>query len=116
MSSNIRVPRICCFCGTEFTARTTVTKYCGDRCASRAYKNRKRHEGVQQSHLETADVISLPVTLVQSKDFLNVRDVCLLLGVSKRTVLTAVNDGRIKAIRLGRRIVIKRTDVDCLFS
>ena len=38
MSSNIFVQRICEECGNEFTARTTVTRFCGDRCAKRAYK------------------------------------------------------------------------------
>ena len=40
MSSNIAIQRICQHCGKEFTARTTVTQYCSDDCAKRAYKAR----------------------------------------------------------------------------
>ncbi len=29
MSSNIKLQRICQHCGNEFTAKTTVTQYCG---------------------------------------------------------------------------------------
>src|SRR5690554_6590748 len=29
MSSNIRITRVCQFCGNSFTAKTTVTKFCG---------------------------------------------------------------------------------------
>jgi hypothetical protein len=47
MSSNIRIPKICQHCGNEFVPKTTVTKYCGDDCAKRAYKKRKRDEKVQ---------------------------------------------------------------------
>ena len=46
MSSNIRVPKICQHCGTEFIAKTTVTKFCTDNCAKRAYKVRKRNEKI----------------------------------------------------------------------
>uniref|UniRef100_UPI0028B10B01 hypothetical protein n=1 Tax=Sphingobacterium multivorum TaxID=28454 RepID=UPI0028B10B01 len=38
MSSNIKIKKICQQCGQEFIARTTVTKYCGDNCAKKAYK------------------------------------------------------------------------------
>ena len=47
MSSNLYIPKTCKHCGNAFTARTTVTKYCGDTCAKKAYKARKRKEKVQ---------------------------------------------------------------------
>ncbi len=49
MSSNIRLPKICQFCGVDFIAKTTVTKYCGDNCAQRAYKKPKREEKIKSS-------------------------------------------------------------------
>ncbi|WP_458627117.1 hypothetical protein [Winogradskyella sp. PC D3.3] len=39
MSSNLFIPKTCKHCGNAFTARTTVTKYCGDTCAKKAYKH-----------------------------------------------------------------------------
>ncbi|HBH06588.1 MAG TPA: DNA-binding protein, partial [Flavobacteriales bacterium] len=42
MSSNMRIPKICQECGSDFIAKTTVTQYCSDRCSKRAYKKRKR--------------------------------------------------------------------------
>jgi len=53
MSSNIRVLRICKLCGEEFIAKTTVTKFCGDRCAKRAYKARKKDEKIGASIAES---------------------------------------------------------------
>lgn len=41
MSSKIEVQRICQYCKKEFTARTTVTKYCSHKCNQRAYKAKK---------------------------------------------------------------------------
>ena len=61
MSSNIEVLKICQHCEMEFTARTTVTKYCGDACAKRAYKARKRVEKVEQSNKETVQIKKQPI-------------------------------------------------------
>ena len=47
MSSNIRNEKVCQQCGNEFVAKTTVTQYCSDICAKRAYKARKKKEKLQ---------------------------------------------------------------------
>jgi excisionase family DNA binding protein len=116
MSSNIQIQRICEFCGKEFTARTTVTKYCAHACASSAYKSRTRNEKIKISNKKTAQVVSIPIAKIQAKDFLSVDDACKLLGVSRSTLSRAIKDRRLKAVNLGKRIVIKRTEVDRLFS
>ena len=116
MSSNISIQRICEFCGNEFTARTTVTKYCQHRCASMAYKSRTRNSKIKRSNFETAKSVSIPIAAVQAKDFLKVEEVCGLLGISRSTDSRAIKENRLRAIRFGRRIVIKRTDIDSLFS
>jgi hypothetical protein len=37
----------CQHCITRFTANTTVTQFCLDACAKRAYKQRKRDEKIE---------------------------------------------------------------------
>ena len=116
MSSNIYVQRICHDCAKEFTARTTVTKFCSDMCASRNYKKRKRGEKIYSSDSETSAVRSKPLVDVQSKQFLCIVDACLLLGVSRQTVWRAIKSGRLNSVRLGRRVLFKRDDIDRLFG
>lgn len=116
MSSNIRLQRICEFCGIEFTARTTVTKFCKQRCAATAYKARTRKKKIVISNQETTQSISIPITKIQAKEFLSINDACKLLGVSRWTISRAIKEKRLKAVNLGKRIVIKRTDIDRLFS
>jgi hypothetical protein len=53
MSSNIKITRICRHCGHEFVAKTTVTKYCGEDCAKRAYKARIKKQKIEKSEIET---------------------------------------------------------------
>ena len=87
MSSNLYIPKTCKHCGKAFTARTTVTKYCGDSCAKKAYKTRKRKEKInstltydmQQKNLVVASQNS---NGINNKDFLSVTEASQLIGVS----------------------------------
>jgi hypothetical protein len=111
MSSNIEVQRICQFCGKEFIARTTVTQYCGDNCAKRAYKARQRAAKVALSNIETLSVKTKPIEELKAKEFLTVRDVATLLNCSVRSVYYCI-----KAVNLSERSTrIKRSDIDKLF-
>lgn len=117
MSSKIRVQRICQHCGSEFTARTSVTKYCGDTCAKRAYKARKRDEKVEASNRETHVVKFMAVEDLITKDILNVKEASTLLGCSTRTTYRLIETGALKAANLGERMTrIRRADIDKLLS
>ncbi len=53
MSSKIQIKRICEYCGNEFTAQTTVTRFCSHKCNSRAYKLKVKEMKVGKSNEET---------------------------------------------------------------
>src|SRR5215218_4095806 len=110
MASNIRVQRICKHCGAEFIARTSVTNYCGDVCAKRAYKARLRQGKIEQSNAETEAIRGKPLEEIKAKDFLSIAETCTLLGLSRRTVFRLTQSGRIPATKMGRRTVIKRAN------
>lgn len=116
MSSNIRINRICQECGESFVAKTTVTKYCSDRCAKRAYKARKRAEKVQASEEETRETIQQSIVELQAKDFLSIQDICQLFNVSRTTIWRMCKDGKLKSVKIGRRKFISRASIDKLFE
>jgi excisionase family DNA binding protein len=117
MASNIKVQRICQFCGNEFTARTTVTQYCSDNCAKRGYKVRKRNEKIEKSQTETKAVKAKPITDLKAKEFLSVRDAAKLIGCSRQTVYSIINSGRLNAVNLKeKKTIIRRADIDKLFE
>ncbi len=113
MSSNIRIEKTCMYCGEIFIAKTTVTKYCSDNCAKRAYKKRKRQE-----KLQTVDTSPSPVSSngIQTKDFLSIQEACKLLGTSRWTIYRMIDRKQLNAAKLGRRTIIKRTDIENLFT
>lgn len=113
MSSNIRIEKTCLYCGETFIAKTTVTKYCSDNCAKKAYKKRKRQE-----KLQTIDISPSVISEngVQSKNFLSIQDACKLLGTSRWTIYRMIDRKQLKSAKFGRRTIIKRTDIENLFT
>lgn len=117
MSSNIEVQRICQHCGNEFTAKTTVTKYCSHSCASAAYKLRVRGLKVDASNEETKQVITRPIEQLKAKEYLTVQDVATLLNCSVRSVYYFIEKGTINATNLGQRLTrVKRSELDKVFE
>ncbi len=112
MSSNIKIQRICEYCGKEFTAQTTVTKYCSTICTGRAYKARKRSEKVEISNLETARIKNQPIEDLKAKEFLNINEVCKLVGISRRTIYRLIEQGELNKIKVGTRTIIKRLELN----
>jgi excisionase family DNA binding protein len=117
MSSNIEVQKICQYCGKEFTARTTVTRYCGNTCSRRAYKARQRDAKVETSNKETLRIKTKPIEELKAKEFLTVQEAASLLNCSIRSVYYYIESGKLKAVNLAQRITrIKRSNIDSLFE
>ena len=117
MSSNIKVQRICQHCRTEFTAFTTVTKYCSQSCGSLAYKAKKRAEKVGKSNTETKQIKTKPIEELKAKEFLTVSDVSKLISCSRQNVYKLINTGKLKATNiLEKKTIIRRCDLDGLFN
>ena len=117
MSSNIRVVRVCQHCEKEFTAKTTVTKYCSDNCAKRAYKARKRNEKIEESNTTTIKIKTRPLVEVQSKDYLTAKEASTLLNCSVKTIYRLINNRTIKASNLSERLTrIRRADLDKILN
>jgi excisionase family DNA binding protein len=117
MSSNIEVQKICQFCGKEFTAKTTVTKYCGGSCSKRAYKMKLKTSKIERCNNEVKQAKLKPIEEIKAKDFLTVRDAAQLLNCSIRTTYRLIEIGNIKAVNLSqRKTIIKRSDIDKLFE
>jgi len=117
MSSNIQVQRICQHCGKEFTAKTTVTQYCGDHCAKRAYKARLKTAKIEASNKETRRKKNQPIEELKSREFLSVTQVSKLIGCSRQNVYNLINSGKLTATNiLEKKTIVKRADLDKLFD
>ena len=116
MSSSIEVPKICQDCGKSFIAKTTVTKFCSHKCASRNYKKRKREGKIDEVAPIVVQRIEYNQEQLKHKDFLSVDETCKLLGASRMTIYRQIKAGNIRAAKIGSRTIIKRTEIDKLFQ
>jgi excisionase family DNA binding protein len=116
MSSNIYIKRICTHCHSEFMARTTVTKFCSEKCAKRAYKLRIKIVKIEKSEIETNTIKKKLVEPIKEKEFLSIVDAGKLLGVSRTTLWRLVSDERLKVTKIGRRSIFRKIDIDNLFN
>ena len=113
MSSNIKVQRICEFCGIEFTARTTVTRFCSHNCSRKSHKTKVKASKIERSNRETSKMKTRHIDELQAKDFLNVREVAALLGCSSRTVYRLIDKGTIWGVNLSERLIrVKRSEIN----
>jgi len=116
MTSNIRVSKICQHCGKEFIAKTTVTKFCGEPCAKRNYKKRKREEKIKAVLAVEEQKVDFYQSKVEEKEFLSIAETCTLLGASRMTIYRQIKKGNLKATKLGRRTIILRSEINKFFS
>ena len=117
MSSNIEIERICQHCNKDFIAKTTVTRYCSDDCAKKAYKARKRAEKIGVSVAETQQIRQKPIEDLKAREFLTVMQVSKLIGCSKQNVYKLINTGKLKATNiLIKKTIVKRSEIDKLFE
>lgn len=116
MSSNIKIPKVCQFCGKDYIAKTTVTKYCSDNCAKRAYKQRKKEEKIRNVKPVAVQRKEFNQTQLKDKEFLSIAETCELLGISRMTLNRLRQKEIIFAAKIGGRVIIKRSEIEKLFK
>lgn len=108
MSSNIEVMRICEECKSEFTAKTTITRFCSHTCNRRYYKKQQRLKKVEASNIQTFST-ARELDPVTAKDYLTIKEVCNYIGISRTTLWRLVKNHTIQAIKLGDRTIINKS-------
>lgn len=117
MSSNLKIKRICAWCGKEFIAQKTTTACCSKQCANALYKKRKRDETIKTNNQSIEKKIEeKPITIIKDKPFLTITETAIYLGVTRPTIYGYIKRGELKVIRLGFKYFLKKEDIDKLFN
>ena len=113
MSSNIRIEKTCEWCGKQFTAQTTVTRFCSKRCSEHAYKERLRQQKIQMAKAMPSPKNSE----LKEKDYLTVAEAGQILGMTRQGVYKLIHRGSLTASKLSTRLtLIKRTSIDAMLD
>jgi len=95
-----------------FTARTTTTKYCSQKCGGKAYKERKRAEKIGKTIKEVNKTIIHPVEEIKIKEFLSINEISKLIGISRRTIYRMIDRNELNKIKIGTRTIIRRSELN----
>lgn len=118
MSSNIRITKICEGCGSEFIAKTTVTRYCSQKCNSRDYKRKARESKILKAQEDTIKIKPqhFKEPDLNSKDILSIKESSLFIGISRNTIHRLFKDGTLKPTRIRGRVLITRKEIKRVFD
>lgn len=118
MSSNMQLKKRCEFCHSVFIAKKTNTKYCSHNCARQKNKVLKRDEkikAVEEQFISKSK--ELTIEEVNKKEFLTVKELSLLLNISRRTLYRLIQSQKLNAFNFSERTtVVRRKDVEALFD
>lgn len=117
MGSNLIIKRICQYCGQQFEAKTTVTKYCSHNCNRLDYKQKIKSDLIKLNNSEVEIVQERSLFALEKKNYLTVKEVARLLESSPRTIYSMIDSGRLYAINLSeRKIRIHKKEIENIFK
>ena len=117
-ASKIQIKKICEFCGKEFIAYKTSTRFCSKTCNSRSYKLERRKKQVCEiERIVHEEQENKPIEKCQHKDFLSPREAAFVVGISTRSIYNLIYKGSLKAAQLSSRMtLIKRIDIELMLD
>lgn len=107
----------CEWCGASFIAQKASTRFCSHTCASRAYKAKKRnelHQSVSSTYIEEErekETATFDNVMVMTP-----RMAAKYLGIGKTTLYRYIGGGQIKTMKLAKKTLIRKDDLDALFT
>lgn len=132
MASNQTYSKICSHCGADFTAQKITTQFCSHQCSRKAYKQRRQNERTAENEKRERNKTLPPIlqqeksqqikpsdnnlSTLKQKEYLSIADVAMLFSTSRSTIHRYCVSGKLKCIRMNRKIIIRRRDIDELFD
>jgi len=117
-TSNIRIRKVCEWCGKEFEAQKCSTRFCCKRCAEHAYKDRQRQKRKQETEAKVIEtIIREKEKTGEDKVYLSVQETADLIGVKRNAVYQLIYRGKLKAFRLTSSVTrICQTTIEHLLN
>ena len=115
----MKIKKKCSFCGKQFYAQMITTKYCSHSCNQQHYRVKKKKEKLKNrasTVIRKIDEITYEseIIKIQTQDYLSIKDVSALLGISRSTINRLLKNQSIKHIKFGSRVLIRKSELDQL--
>jgi len=112
MTSKIRILRICEYCNEEFSARTTVTKFCSHSCSKKTWKKRNKEKKIENSNQETIQKLSLHIEKIKANEYLTIPEAAKLIRVSRSSIYRIIWSGALKVLKVKSKTIIAKSELD----
>jgi len=115
----MKIKKKCLNCGKFFEAQMITAKYCCHKCNAQHYKIRKKEEAkMENPNTKKKKEIPYDTQLkkVQIQDYLSIKDVTFMMGISRSSVYRLIKNGYLKSAQLGSRVLIRKKDLDQLIK
>ncbi len=129
MTSIRNYNKICLFCRKEFIGQKRTTKYCSQKCASRAYKVRKKENSIiesnfeefvkKQLHQHSESLYQIHFSLneliriqkINQSNYITPKDFCEIKGISRKTLSRWINDDKVEVKKLSSRKFLIKSEI-----
>lgn len=118
VASKIKIKKVCEWCGQEFYALKITTRFCCKKCNEHAYKARIRKQVIKTVEDEFIErTVERPIREINERQYMDVADVALLIGISIRATYDLIKSGKLKASRLSSRMtIVRKADIESMLS
>ena len=114
MRSTIDINKICEWCGKEFIAHKSSTRFCSHHCSGLSYKASKREKHVREQNQRTSELKTTEI--ISSLNYFTPRQFAILLGVGKSSVYRWLAENLISCVRLKGKTLISKEILDKMFE
>lgn len=123
MSNKVKIERICEYCGKNFIAQTCKTRFCSHACNSKHYKESIRSgrynivtKEVKEEKQQRLRLSIDEIEFIQAKEYISLKQFATYLGVGRRSVYNYIHKYQIPFIKIGRRTMIARKEIDTIMN
>ena len=116
--SSVRIKKVCEWCGKEFYALKTSTRFCSKQCNGYAYKRALRTKQVKSAEEVIATKIEVKRTQpLKDKEFLSPKECAEILNIALSSIYKMIYQGKIPAFQFSSRFTrIRKSDIDSMMS
>ena len=116
--SQLKISKVCEFCGKPFEAKTVVTRFCSSTCSTnKSGKEKKRQAKDAERKQVILEQSANQIAEIQTRPYISITEATVLFGISKNTIHRLIKAGKVPAVNLGQRLTrVSRSHIEAMFT
>lgn len=115
--SQLKIPKICEYCGNPFEAKTVITRFCSTNCIQKAKRKKEKSQKEELQRQQILESNAAFIADIQTRPYISISEATVLFGISKDTIRRLIKAGKIPATNLGERLTrVSRHHIEAMFT